>query len=32
MNKLVSTKPGIFGAEMMLNITNDGPITILLEF
>lgn len=32
MNKLVSTKPGIFGAEMILNITNDGPITILLEF
>lgn len=32
MNKLVPTKPGIFGAEMMLNITNDGPITILLEF
>ena len=31
MNKLVPTKPGIFGAEMMLNITNDGPITILLE-
>ena len=32
MNKLVPTKPGIFGAETMLNITNDGPITILLEF
>lgn len=32
MNKLVPTKPGIFGTEMMLNITNDGPITILLEF
>lgn len=32
MNKLVPTKPGIFGAEMMFNITNDGPITILLEF
>lgn len=32
MNKLVPTKPGIFGAEMILNITNDGPITILLEF
>lgn len=32
MNKLVPTKLGIFGAEMMLNITNDGPITILLEF
>ena len=32
MNKLVPTKPGIFGAEMILNITNDGPRTILLEF
>lgn len=32
MNKLVPTKPGIFGAEMILSITNDGPITILLEF
>ena len=32
MNKLVITKPGVFGAEMTLNITNDGPITILLEF
>ena len=32
MNKLVPTKPGIFGAEMMLNITNDGPITLIMEF
>lgn len=32
MNKLVPTKPGIFGAKMILSITNDGPITILLEF
>ena len=32
MNKLVPTKPGIFGVEMILSITNDGPITILLEF
>lgn len=32
MNKLVPTKHGIFGAEMILSITNDGPITILLEF
>ncbi len=32
MNKLVPTKPGVFGAEMILNITNDGPITIIMEF
>lgn len=32
MNKLVVTKPGIFGAEMEVSITNDGPITIIMEF
>ncbi len=32
MNKYVVTKPGIFGAEMMVNIENDGPITIIMEF
>ena len=32
MNKLVVTKPGIFGAEMVVSITNDGPITIIMEF
>ena len=32
MNKLVVTKPGIFGAEMGVSITNDGPITIIMEF
>lgn len=32
MNKLVVTKPGIFGAEMEVLITNDGPITIIMEF
>lgn len=32
MNTYVETKPGVFGAEMLLSITNDGPITILLEF
>lgn len=31
LNKYVVTKPGIFGAEMQVKITNDGPITILLE-
>lgn len=32
MNKYVVTKPGIFGAEMMVSIQNDGPITIIMEF
>ena len=32
MNKLVPTKTGIFGAEMIVNITKDGPITIIMEF
>ena len=32
MNKYVVTKPGIFGAEMMVNISNDGPVTLIMEF
>ena len=32
MNSYIETKPGVFGAEMVLSITNDGPITIMLEF
>ena len=32
MNKYVVTKPGIFGAEMMVNISTDGPITLIMEF
>lgn len=32
MNKYVVTKPGIFGAEMMVNILNDGPVTLIMEF
>lgn len=31
IDKNVEVKTGIFGAEMEVNITNDGPITILLE-
>lgn len=31
LNEIVETKPGIFGAEMLVSIENDGPITILLE-
>lgn len=32
MNKYVKTVTGIFGAEMEVKITNDGPITIIMEF
>lgn len=31
LNNYINTKPGIFGAEMEVKITNDGPITIMLE-
>ena len=27
----ISVETGIFGAEMIVNITNDGPITIMME-
>lgn len=32
MNELVETKSGIFGADMLIKIENDGPITIILEY
>lgn len=32
MNKYVNTLPGIFGADMLVSIENDGPVTIILEF
>ncbi len=31
LNALVPTVTGIFGAEMIVNITNDGPITIIID-
>ena len=31
LNNYIVTKPGVFGAEMEVKITNDGPITIMLE-
>ena len=31
MNKFIITKSGIFGADMKVNLTNDGPVTIILE-
>lgn len=31
LNKIVPTFTGIFGADMQVNITNDGPITIIID-
>lgn len=31
LNKYIHVETGIFGAEMLVNIKNDGPVTILLE-
>lgn len=31
LNKYVKTFTGIFGADMEVNITNDGPITIIID-
>ena len=31
LNEKVKTYPGIFGAEMKVSITNDGPITIIID-
>lgn len=31
LNKYVKTYPGVFGADMNLKITNDGPVTIIIN-
>ena len=31
LNEIVHTETGVFGAEMKVNLTNDGPITIIME-
>lgn len=31
LNESVHTLPGVFGAEMEVNILNDGPITIVID-
>ena len=31
LSKFVSVETGIFGADMKVSITNDGPVTIMLE-
>ena len=31
LRELISVETGVFGADMKVSITNDGPITIMLE-
>ena len=31
LNEFIETKPGVFGADMQITLTNDGPVTIILE-
>ena len=31
LNNYIETKPGVFGADMQVTLTNDGPVTIILE-
>lgn len=31
LSERIKVKTGVFGAEMLVNINNDGPVTILLE-
>ena len=31
LNNTVPTERGIFGADMKLNILNDGPVTIVMD-
>ncbi len=31
LNKVIMTKTGVFGADMQINLQNDGPVTIILE-
>lgn len=31
LNEFTETKTGIFGADMQVSLTNDGPVTIILE-
>ena len=31
LNEFVETKTGIFGADMKVNLINDGPVTIIID-
>ena len=32
IKKKIPIKTGVFGSDMKINLTNDGPVTIMLEF
>lgn len=31
LNEQIKTLPGVFGADMTVNIVNDGPVTIIID-
>ena len=31
LNEQIKTLPGVFGADMIVNIVNDGPVTIIID-
>lgn len=31
LNQQIKTYPGVFGADMMIDIKNDGPVTIIID-
>lgn len=31
LNEHIKTYPGVFGADMMIDIKNDGPVTIIID-
>lgn len=31
LNSTIETKTGVFGADMLINIENDGPVTIIID-
>ena len=31
LNEQIKTYPGVFGADMLVSIENDGPITIIID-
>ena len=31
LNEVIPTYPGVFGADMKVSITNDGPVTIIID-
>ena len=31
LNETIKTYPGVFGADMEVNIVNDGPVTIIID-